>query len=251
MLELKAVSAGYEKEKIITDFSVKLKKGELVSIIGANGSGKTTLLKTVLGFIKPFSGEIMVDGISVSEAKRQQIAKKIAYLPQGKNVPDMTVEQMVLHGRFPHLSYPRRYSRKDYLIVKDAIEKMGLSGLEKKPLTSLSGGMRQKAYIAMCLTQDVDYIVLDEPTTYLDIAHSLELMGILKQLTREGKSIITVMHDLTLAFSFSDKILLLNDGKPALYDDTKTVAESDVVKNVFGVKVEFLPDKNCYCYNYS
>ncbi len=250
MLELYNISSGYGKKEVVSDMTVSFDKGKFISIIGPNGSGKTTLLKTVLGFVKPFSGDITVDGASVLKMKRKEIAKKIAFLPQGKNLPCMTVQQMVLHGRFPHLSYPRRYSKEDYSIAHNAIQQMDLTEFKEMPLASLSGGMRQKAYIALCLAQDTDYILLDEPSTYLDIAHSLELMRLLKHLAENGKTIIAVMHDLTLALDFSDKLLLINGGKKVVYGTPSEVSESGAIKKAFGVDVSYIPDKNGYCYKY-
>lgn len=251
MLELKNISSGYGKREVLSDISVNFEAGKLISVIGPNGSGKSTLLKTVLGFIKPFSGDILLDRVSVLQEKRGKIAKKIAYLPQGKNLPCMTVEQLVLHGRFPHLSYPRRYSQKDYLIANEAIKQMGLCGFEKMPLASLSGGMRQKVYIAMCIAQDTDYILLDEPATYLDIAHSLELMKLLKELGESGKCVIAVMHDLTLALNFSDELLLLNEGKKVAACSAEQLVKTEYIKQIFGVGISYLPEQNGYFYDYS
>ena len=166
--------------------SVAFEKGRLTSVIGVNGCGKSTLLKAVLG-IQPISGgEISIDGQTLGNMSRNEIARKFAYLPQGKNTPDMTVEQMVLHGRFPHLDYPRRYTKHDREIAVSAMKQAGVAAHAHKPLYTLSGGMRQNAYIAMALAQCTDYILLDEPTTYLDIAHQLELMKTLRKLSDEG-----------------------------------------------------------------
>ena len=202
MLELNRISAGYGKQTVLNDVSAFFEKGKLTSIIGVNGCGKSTLLKAILGILSLSSGEIFIDGENLLTISRNEIAKKIAYLSQGKNIPDMTVEQMVLHGRFPYLSYPRRYSSHDREVAIKAMEIVGVAEFAHKPLYSLSGGMRQNAYIAMALAQDTDYILLDEPTTYLDIAHQLELMRILRKLADSGKGIVTVMHNLTIAFDF-------------------------------------------------
>ena len=147
----------------------------------------------------------------------------------------MTVEQMVLHGRFPYLQYPRRYTKKDREIVNSVMEQMNISEYAKYTLATLSGGMRQKAYIAMALVQNTDFILLDEPTTYLDISNQLELMKILRGLADNGKGIISVMHDLPLAFNFSDEIVVMNNGETVIHNTPKNVFASGVVKSVFGV----------------
>lgn len=251
MIELKNTVSGYGGKRVLDSVSLAFSKGKLISLIGANGSGKSTLLKTVAGIIKAESGEIFVDGESTDVLSRRDRAKKIAYLAQGRSVPDMTVEQMVLHGRFPHLGYPRRYSEKDRKIAGDALRQMKIEPLADRPLSSLSGGMRQKAYIAMALTQDTDYILLDEPTTYLDISNQVELMHILRSLADAGKGIVAVMHDLELAFGFSDSIAVLKDGAIAACDTPESICKAGTVRGVFGVELEYSQDTGSYHYRYN
>lgn len=251
MIELKNVFSGYGRANIIKDISVEFPKGRLLSIIGPNGSGKSTLLKTALGIIEPTDGKVMIDGKSNDDMSRQEIAKKIAYLAQSRNIPDMTVEQMILHGRFPHLRYPRRYSKKDREIAKEAMERMELSSISEKPLSSLSGGMRQNVYIAMALTQDTDYILFDEPTTYLDISNQIGIMKILRSLVNSKKGIVTIMHDLPLTFSFSDIILILKNGQVVACDTPKKLYEQNIIKDVFGTELKFSTEGNYYYYRYN
>ena len=249
MIELKKITAGYHSKTVLNEISLFLPKGKLISVIGKNGSGKSTLLKTVIGILPAKGGEMLVDG--ESELSRQSTAKKISYLAQGKSVPDMTVSQMVLHGRFPHLSYPRRYSEKDRAISCAAMKQMGIADIADAPLSALSGGMRQKAYIAMALAQDTDYILLDEPTSYLDIANQVELMKTLRSLADQGKGIVTVMHDLPLAFGFSDGIAVIKDGKMAAYDTPRAICDSGIVREVFGIDLQYSPVENLYQYKYA
>lgn len=250
MIELRKVSAGYGKKQVLQDVSISFEKGKLISLIGPNGSGKSTLLKSIIGVIQPDVGEIIADKVSLATLKAKEIAKRIAFLAQGKSTPDMTVEQMVLHGRFPHLSYPRRYTQKDREIACVAMEQMEISNLAERTMASLSGGMRQNAYIAMALAQGTDYILLDEPTTYLDIAHQLELMRILKNLAEAGKGVVIVMHDLPLAFNFSDEIVVLNEGKVMMQDVPKVVCDSGLVDTVFGIQLQRLDEQVGYSYRY-
>ena len=249
MLELKNVFAGYGSTPVIKDATVSLEKGKLTSIVGTNGSGKSTLLKSIIGILNISDGEILIDGESLSVMSRNGIAKKVAYLAQGKSTPDMTVRQMVLHGRFPYLSYPRRYREADREIARAAMETVGISHLADKPLCELSGGMRQTAYIAMALAQDTDYILLDEPTTYLDITHQLDLMRVLRGLADSGKGIITVMHDLPLAFDFSDELAVIHNGSIIKKGAPFDMCNSQIVKDVFGVRVERM-DGNQFYYKF-
>ena len=250
MIELSHISTGYGIKIILNDVSVAFEKGKLTSIIGANGCGKSTLLKTILGIIPSKSGNVTIDGIRLKEMSRNDIARRIAYLSQGKNTPDMTVEQLVLHGRFPHLSYPRRYTDKDRVIAVGVMEQMGIVEYAHKPLYSLSGGMKQNSYIAMALAQETDYILLDEPTTYLDIAHQLELMKILRSLADSGKGIVAVMHDLPMAFTFSDKIILINDGRIVDDERPEKIYERNVIDKVFGIALDRSKDGRSYSYKY-
>lgn len=235
MIELQSVSAGYGNHTVLEAVSATFEKGKLTGIIGINGCGKSTLLKVMLGIL-PCKGDISVDGRSLKDMSRKEIAQKIAYLSQGKSTPDMTVEQLALHGRFPHLRYPRQYSRQDREIAFSAMEQLGLAELAQRSLFSLSGGMRQNAYIAMALAQDTDYILLDEPTTYLDISHQLGLMQTLRKLADGGKGIVTVMHDLPLAFTYCDEILLLDGGKVLAQGTPREVRTH--IEKVFGIGLE-------------
>ena len=250
MIELSHISTGYGIKIILHDVSVAFEMGKLTSIIGANGCGKSTLLKTILGILPSKSGNVTIDGARLKEMSRNDIARRIAYLSQEKNTPDMTVEQLVLHGRFPHLSYPRRYTDKDRVIAVGVMEQMGIVEYAHKPLYSLSGGMKQNSYIAMALAQETDYILLDEPTTYLDIAHQLELMKILRSLADSGKGIVAVMHDLPMAFTFSDKIILINDGRIVDDERPEKIYERNVIDKVFGIALDRSKDGRSYSYKY-
>jgi len=250
VIELTHISAGYGKHTVLQDVSVAFEKGKLTSIIGVNGCGKSTLLKVVLGMIQPDAGQIVIDGREIRTMTRNEIAKKIAYLPQGKHTPDMTVDQLVLHGRFPHLCYPRRYSAQDREIALSAMKQLGIAELARKPLYALSGGMRQNAYIAMALAQSTAYILLDEPTTYLDIAHQFALMRTLRNLTAEGKGIVAVMHDLPMAFTFSDRIVLLQDGVVVGDDSPEQLCKQNTIQQLFGVAIDKTPNGKSYTYQF-
>ena len=250
MIELQHISAGYGKQAVLNDVSVTFEKGKLTSIIGVNGCGKSTLLKATLGIVPVSGGCINIDGHSLKKMSRNDIARKVAYLSQGKSTPDMTVEQLVLHGRFPYLNYPRRYTQKDYEIAFSAMEQTGIAKHARRSLHSLSGGMRQTAYIAMALAQNTDYVFLDEPTTYLDISHQLELMKTLRHLADDGKGVITVMHDLPMAFSFSDKIILMNEGEILSDAAPEQLCEQNTITQVFGIVLSRSEGGRSYSYKY-
>ena len=237
MIEIKNLSAGYGNTDVLHKLSLSFKKGELTTVIGPNGSGKSTILKTMLGILPHTGGDLFIDGVNLNTIKRGDIAKRIAYLAQGNHTPDMTVRELVLHGRFPYLKYPSGYSKKDKEIAHAAILDMGIEKLSESPLSTLSGGMKQSAYIAMALAQETDYILFDEPTTYLDVSHQLELMKMLRSLADMGKGVALVMHDLPMALAFSDSISVLKDGEILFFGAPEELLTTDIIKKVFGVSI--------------
>ncbi len=237
MLEIKSLCAGYRKKQVLDSVSLTLEKGRLISIVGPNGSGKSTLLKAVAGINRVFSGEITVDGFSLSSLDTRERARRISYLSQGMTLPDMTVEDVVLQGRFPHLSYPCVYTDRDKELSVEAMKRVGILSLAQSRLSSLSGGMRQSVFIAMALAQNTDYILLDEPLTYLDVSHQAELMRLLRELSEEGKCVVTVTHDLPLAFNFSDCVAVISNGSVLSYGEPRAVYGEGCVNTLFGVEL--------------
>lgn len=244
MINLKEINAGYGKDIILNNMDCTFKEGEITSVIGMNGCGKSTLLKVIAGLIQPVSGEIEVKGQSLLSLTDKDRAKLISYLPQSRNTPVISAKRMVLHGRFPYLSYPRRYSSKDKKIALAAMERVGILGLRDKNMSELSGGERQKVYIAMALTQDTRIILLDEPTTFLDITYQLELLKLLTELRDEGKTVITVIHDLSLALRYSNKIIVLQNGRVKYCNTPKEVYKSGILEEVFKVKAHHFMEED-------
>ena len=237
MLEIKNLVAGYGEYRVLGGISLTLENGYLTSVIGPNGSGKSTLLKVISGVLEASSGEIIFGEHNLLSLGYRERARMLSYLPQGKPIPDMSVRQMVLHGRFPHIEYPRKYTARDREIALGAMKKMGVDSFADRPLSSLSGGMRQNAYLALCLAQDTEFLLLDEPTTYLDIKNQLSLMRRLRSLVEEGHGILTVMHDITLALNFSDKIAVLDGGNIVFFGTPREILKSGIIKTVFGVEI--------------
>lgn len=238
MIEVKEVSAGYGRQEILHGVNFRAEEGKVTTLIGSNGSGKSTLLKTLLGLI-PFSGgDIRMNGDSISGMTRAEIARRIAYLPQGKNVPDISAGRMVLHGRFPYLSYPRRYRESDFRIAGDAMRQMDIWELAERQMAELSGGMRQKVYLAMALAQEAPAIVMDEPTTYLDIGQQFKFAEMIKKLSENGKTIVLVLHDILLALKISDRITAMQEGKIIGCGTPDEILRSDIIRELYGVTVK-------------
>lgn len=250
MLRIHNISAGYNNEDILDDINININSNQVSVIIGPNGSGKSTLLKLIVRLISSSKGNIYVDNIDINTITNQQLAQRISYLPQGKKVPDIQVKRMVLHGRFPYLQYPRRYRKQDYDMVYQALKKVDIENLADKNVNQLSGGTQQKVYIAMALAQDTPIILMDEPTTYLDIAHQMKLMSLAKELANSGKSVVMVLHDLTQAFSYADRIIVMFEGKIVLDGIPEEIFQSDVIFNVFGVKLNRIYTNDKWHYYY-
>jgi len=254
VIKMKNVCAGYNGEEVLHDINLEFEPGEVTVIIGPNGCGKSTLLKTLVRLNEHSSGEILVkksgcneelsqkispgveDYIEISELSSADLAQRIAYLPQNKRTPDISVLRMVLHGRFAYLKYPRRYRKEDYEMARKALEQVDIEDLAEKNVNELSGGTRQKVYIAMALAQDTDTILLDEPTTYLDIAHQIKMMKLARELADNGKAVVMVLHDLVQGFQTADKIVVMDDGRLRACGEPEEVYASGVVEEVFGVR---------------
>jgi iron complex transport system ATP-binding protein len=238
MIELKNVCAGYEGKMIVKNANVTFEQGKITVLIGPNGCGKSTLLKSIVKINPHTSGEILVDGISIEQFNSPKLAQNVAYLAQNKKAPDITVMKMVLHGRFAYLNYPRKYRPEDFEIAKKSLEWAGMAEKADEIVSKLSGGMQQKVYIAMALAQDANTILMDEPTTYLDIVHQLRLMEMAKQLAAEGKGVVMVLHDLTQALEIADKVIVLKDGEIISQGTADEVYESGSLKKAFGIEIE-------------
>lgn len=237
MVEIKNLTAGYPGKPVLRDVSLTIPVGKITVILGPNGCGKSTLLKAFCGLIPAETGRVLLGGEDLLALPPKMLAQKVAYLAQSRQVPDITVGRFVLHGRFPYLGYPRRYGKEDYTIADAAMDTMGIRALSDTLLRHLSGGQRQKAYIAMALAQDTPVVLLDEPTTYLDISHQLQMLQLAGLLARQGKTVIMVVHDLPHGFRSADSIVLLNDGKVVAQGTPEEIYASGMTDAVFGVKL--------------
>lgn len=236
MIKIQDLSFSYNKEKTISHINLEFSPKELCCILGANGCGKTTFLKLLNRLIEPIGGNITIDNKSISEFKRKDLAKRIAYLPQIMNAPSISVSELVSHGRFPHMGFSRSLSSQDKAIIEKALISTKMQDLRHKNIRMLSGGERRRAYIAMLLAQDAKYLLLDEPTTYLDIFHSFEIMELLKELKDIGKSSIVVTHDIPSALKYSDKIVVFNNGKIAFSGTPDDLLETNCLQKTFNIE---------------
>ena len=233
MLNLQHISAGYGEKTILHDISLDFPAGTVTAILGPNGCGKSTLLRAAAGLLTLSAGTVTVDG---------PVARAIAYLPQSRPVPDMTAQQLVLHGRFPWLSWPRRYRERDFAIARAAMDRLGIGEFAQRPLGELSGGTRQKCFLAMALAQEAPTLLLDEPTSFLDVGHQLKLMALCRELAAEGKAVALVLHDLPLALQWADRVAVMDQGRILALGTPEEIWASGILDRVFGVEVRRLED---------
>lgn len=250
MIEITNLSAGYPGKKVLSGLSLRIPAGKVTVIAGPNGCGKSTFLKTVAGIHPGEGGCIRIGGRELSEYSPQELARNVAYLAQSRQIPDISVRRMVLHGRFPYLGYPRRYRPEDYAAADRAMEQMGLSDLSDRAVGSLSGGQRQKVYIAMALAQDTPVILLDEPTTFLDVSHQLQMMAHARFLADAGKTVVLVLHDLAMAMQLADHMAVLEGGKIAAAGTPEEVFQSGCLDRVFGAAVRRVRTPDGWQYYY-
>lgn len=236
MLEIRSLSAGYPGHPVLKNVSLSIPAGKVTILAGPNGCGKSTLLKAVTGIL-PHTGRILLDGRDLTSLPSRELAQAIAFLPQNRPVPEITAERLVLHGRFPYLHYPRRYREADRQIAREAMARLGISHLAQRSLPTLSGGQRQKVYIAMALAQDTPVILLDEPTAFLDISHQLQLMTQARLLAQEGKTVVAVLHDLTMALEQADNLILMENGTITAQGTPESVFQTGLLSQAFQVPI--------------
>ena len=238
MIVLEKVCAGYEKKQVLHEVSLSIQAGKITALIGPNGCGKSTLLKALVRINPHTAGKILVHQKNITDFSAKELAKEVAYLAQNKQTPDSSVLRMVLHGRFAHLNYPRRYRSEDLEIARKALRWAGLSHLEDENVAHLSGGMQQKVYLAMALAQNANTILMDEPTTYLDIAQQFRVLELARQLADSGKAVVMVLHDLSQALGIADEIVVLKEGRLVAAGTPEIIYESGILRDVFQVEVK-------------
>ncbi|SJZ36107.1 heme ABC transporter ATP-binding protein [Selenihalanaerobacter shriftii] len=233
------LSYKYDQLKILDKVNFAIKEGEFIGLIGPNGSGKSTLLKNVNSILKPDDGKVYLDNFDLQELRKKKLAKKLAVVPQNTNVSfDFTVKEVVLMGRAPYIGRFKGETEEDYMIAKEAMKLTNTLQLADRPINQLSGGERQRVIIARSLAQEPEVLLLDEPTSNLDINYQLEIMNLLKELNRKQElTILIVIHDLNLASEYCDKLLLLNEGNIYKFGTPEEVITTENIEKVYGSKV--------------
>ncbi|WP_257351031.1 ABC transporter ATP-binding protein [Pseudalkalibacillus decolorationis] len=244
MFVTQELNIGYSENLIVENLNVTIPVGKITALVGANGSGKSTILKAIARLLKPKRGSVYLDGKSIYEEKTKEVAKRLAILPQNPVAPEgLTVSELVTYGRFPHQKGFGSLTKKDKEIIEWAIEMTGMYEFVYQAVDHLSGGQRQRAWIAMAIAQDTPVLFLDEPTTFLDMAHQIEVLNLLKKLHHEdNKTIIMVVHDLNHASRYAHHMVGIKNGKVVKTGTPEKVMVPDTLENIYGVKSDIIKD---------
>ncbi len=236
--ETKQVKISYEDKVIVPNLNITIPQGKITALVGANGSGKSTILKTLARIMQPQSGDVYIDGQAIQKLPTKEVAKKLSILPQNPIAPDgLSVSELVAYGRYPHQKAFSSSTKSDYEIIQWAIDSTGLTALQNEPVDELSGGQRQRAWIAMALAQKTGILLLDEPTTFLDMGHQLEVLKLLRDLNEKEKStIVMVVHDLNHATRFADYMVCIKAGEVMHEGTPHEVLNDRMLKDVFHIE---------------
>ena len=244
VIQARNLTLSYGKTPVFSNLDLLIPKGEITVFIGSNGCGKSTILRSVARLLKPQEGSIILEGGDIAKLPSKEIAKRLAILPQGPIAPEgLTVHQLVKQGRYPYQSFLQQWSLEDEKAVKRALEVTRMADLSNRPVDSLSGGQRQRAWIAMTLAQNTPTILLDEPTTFLDMTHQIEILDLLYDLNeREDRTIAMVLHDINLACRYAHHIVAVKEGQVHAKGRPEEIVNEQFIRDVFGMESRIAAD---------
>ncbi|MFC9583478.1 ABC transporter ATP-binding protein [Streptomyces yangpuensis] len=242
-LAARGVTVGYGGRVVIDDLDVVVPARVITTIIGSNGCGKSTLLRTLSRLLKPARGTVVLDGEDIAGLRTRDVARKLGLLPQAPVAPEgLTVADLVARGRHPHQSWLRQWSSDDAAVVERALAMTGVSDLADRPVDALSGGQRQRVWISMTLAQGTDLLLLDEPTTYLDLAHAIDVLDLVDDLHESGCTVVLVLHDLNLAARYSDNLIVMKAGSVLAQGHPRDVITAELLHDAFGLRAKVIDD---------
>ncbi|MZI93132.1 Fe(3+) dicitrate ABC transporter ATP-binding protein FecE [Vibrio sp. CAIM 722] len=242
-LTTKDLHLGYGKQSIVKGVNITIPEQKIVALLGPNGCGKSTLLKGLARILEPESGTVFWNGQEIHSVSSRELAQQLALLPQAQEPPEgVTVRNVVGYGRSPYTGFWGQLATDDKTMVEQAMQATGVTELADTLITDLSGGQRQRVWLAMTLAQDTDYILLDEPTTYLDLNHQVELMKLMRRLNQQGKTLITVLHDINQACRYCDYLIVMKDGQVVTQGEPEKILTAELLQSVFELDAEIHRD---------
>ena len=242
-LRAEKVSVSYGRASVVEALDLDVPPGVFTALVGPNGSGKSTVLRTLSRLMRPQRGEVLLSGQDIAALPASTFARRVGHLAQGPHAPEgFTVGELVQQGRYAHRTLFGGWTRADEAACRQALERTGMTAFATRPLDSLSGGQRQRVWISMALAQQTDILLLDEPTTYLDLSHQIEIMELLRDLVSDGKTVVAVLHDLNQAARYATHIVLLDAGKIVLRGTPDEVMTPENIRRVFGIDASVMPD---------
>ena len=242
-LEARQADIGYGGDPIIPQIDAAIPEGEFTVIVGPNGCGKSTLLRAFARMLKPEAGEILLDRDPIGSYKPKEVARRLSLLPQSPVAPEgIIVEDLVGRGRYPHQGVLRQWSKQDQEAVDDAMRRARVTELADRFVHELSGGQRQRVWVALVLAQQSPIVLLDEPTTYLDITHQVEVLNLARDMQREGLTVVAVLHELTLAFRYATNLIMMKEGKIVAEGPVEEIVTAELIEQVYGLPCQIIHD---------
>jgi iron complex transport system ATP-binding protein len=243
-LRAEGLAVGYDGADVVAGLDLEIPRAKLTAIVGANGCGKSTLLRALARLLSPRRGGVLLDGRAISELPSKEVARRLGMLPQQPTAPDgLTVEDLVARGRFPHQGLFRQWSADDEAAVEEALAATATAELRDRPIDELSGGQRQRAWIAMALAQQTELLLLDEPTTFLDLAHQVDVLDLLDGLVAErGRTVVMVLHDINQACRYADQLVAMCGGRVHAAGPPGDIVDAAFIRDVFGLEARVVED---------
>ncbi|WP_430592423.1 ABC transporter ATP-binding protein [Humidisolicoccus flavus] len=247
-LEARALSVGYDTRAVLQDLNLQVLEGELTVIVGQNACGKSTLLRSLARLLAPSHGQILLDGADLQKIPTKQVARQIGMLPQSSIAPEgITVFDLVARGRFPHQSVLSGWTEADERAVTKALAATRLEEIAHRQVEELSGGQRQRVWIAMALAQETETILLDEPTTFLDLGHQLEVLEMLVELKDQGRTVVAVLHEINLAARYATHLIAMKSGSIVAQGSPRAILNEQLIHEVFDVDARVIDDPDAGC----
>ena len=242
-LAARGTTIAYERHVVSRDLDVDIPAGVFTAIVGPNACGKSTLLRALARLHRPTRGVVLLDGVDIVRLGTKEVARRVGLLPQSAVVPGgMLVRDLVARGRFPHQGLFRQWSQEDRAAVEEAMEMVGVTDLAARPVDELSGGQRQRVWIALALAQGTETILLDEPTTFLDLAHQVDILQLCRRLNADGRTVVAVLHDLNQAARCAEHMIVMHDGRVRVTGSPRRILTEDLIEEVFGLAAVIAPD---------